>query len=349
MKLRWKYFLVLVTVSLVPLLTVAWISQNASRRLGKTISGRAKNTLIDTVKQEMVRATRSYAAFSFRRGETTKLALKVLAAKAELAVILPPPSLTRIFYAADFDDPLSAPEDMAPSANHPIRSEDGVKTYRPISHKHPNFLLAPGTIKKDVASDIARFTRLNSTLRNLKQHYGEGLIWLYACLANGVYISYPGHGGYPTGYDPRKRPWYKMAIKSKSPTWTPVLDATTGQPDASSKLCLSCHDGTVAVDNFGDQTGGTHFLSGNSSIGTNLNDDHPISFTYDASLVSSDDGLYDPTTTNSGLGGTIAQDMLIGGQVQCASCHDVHNSIGVEKLLRKTNAASALCLTCHNK
>jgi len=41
--------------------------------------------------------------------------------------------------------------------------------------------------------------------------------------------------------------------------------------------------------------------------------------------------------------------MLIGGQVQCASCHDVHNGSGVEKLLRKTNVASALCLTCHNK
>ena len=64
MKLRWKYFLVLVAASLVPLLAVTWITQNASRRLGKTISGRAQNTLTDTVKQEMVRATRSYAACS---------------------------------------------------------------------------------------------------------------------------------------------------------------------------------------------------------------------------------------------------------------------------------------------
>lgn len=127
------------------------------------------------------------------------------------------------------------------------------------------------------------------------------------------------------------------------------MDATTGQPDASSKLCLSCHDGTVAVDNFGTQTGGSHFLSGNSRIGTDLSDDHPISFTYDAALASVDHGLYDPTTTNSGLGSSITNDMLIGNQVQCASCHDVHNGSGVDKLLRKTNQASALCLTCHNK
>ena len=127
------------------------------------------------------------------------------------------------------------------------------------------------------------------------------------------------------------------------------MDATTGQPDASSKLCLSCHDGTVAVDNFGNQTGGSHFLSGNSNIGTDLSDDHPISFTYDVALSATDHGLYNPTITNSGLGGTISGDLLIGNQVQCASCHDVHNGSGVDKLLRKTNDASALCLTCHNK
>ena len=30
-----------------------------------------------------------------------------------------------------------------------------------------------------------------------------------------------------------------------------TMDATVGQPAASSKLCLSCHDGTVAVDAYG--------------------------------------------------------------------------------------------------
>ncbi len=246
MKLRWKYFLVLIAASLVPLLTVTWISQNASRRLGKTISGRAQNTLTDTVKQEMVRATRSYAAFSLLGGVTTELALRVLAAKAELALALPPPSPTRIYYAADFDDPLSAPEDMSPSKNHPIRSEGGVETYKSISRKHPNFLLAPGTMKEGVTSDIARFTRLSSALRSINQHYGEGLIWVYASLENGVHISYPGHGGYPTGYDPRKRPWYEMAKQSKTLTWLPIVDATTGQLILTVSMPFDRPDGSFA-------------------------------------------------------------------------------------------------------
>ena len=131
-----------------------------------------------------------------------------------------------------------------------------------------------------------------------------------------------------------------------------TMDATVGQPDASSKLCLSCHDGTVALDNFGGTTTGTNFISGGANVGTDLSDDHPISFTYDASLATADGGLHDPTTTASGIPGspgTIAQDMLIGDQVQCSSCHDVHNESNIAMLLKKSNAGSALCLTCHDK
>jgi sigma-B regulation protein RsbU (phosphoserine phosphatase) len=246
MKLRWKYFLVLLTASLVPLLVVTWITHNASQRLGQSISGKAQNTLTDTVRQEMVRAARSYAAYSHLGEVTTELALRVLVGKAELALTLPPPSPTRIFYAADFDDPMLAPEDMAPSTNYPIRSEDGVETYRPISRNHPNFLLAPGTIKDYVASDIARFTRLRPALRNLSQGYGEGLIWAYVSLENGLHISYPGHGGYPIGYDPRKRLWYKMAKRAKAPTWVPMVDATTRQLILTLAMPFRRPDGSLA-------------------------------------------------------------------------------------------------------
>lgn len=128
-----------------------------------------------------------------------------------------------------------------------------------------------------------------------------------------------------------------------------TLDATVGQPGGSSKLCLSCHDGTVALDNFAGKTTGNQFISGGELLGTDLSNDHPLSFAYNTALATADGGLADPATTNSGLGGTIDADMLFAGQVQCASCHDVHNGSGVAKLLRKSNAASALCQTCHAK
>lgn len=140
---------------------------------------------------------------------------------------------------------------------------------------------------------------------------------------------------------------------------SPSLDATVAQPDGSSKLCLSCHDGTVALDSFGTTTGST-FMSGPAAVGADeLDNDHPISFVYDAALSTTDGALYDPTdVTNQitiGAGadsktGTIDDVMLLGTKMQCASCHDVHNKFtNGPTLLRIANTGSALCLTCHDK
>ncbi len=129
---------------------------------------------------------------------------------------------------------------------------------------------------------------------------------------------------------------------------SPTLDATVGQPAAESKACLSCHDGTVALDSYAGNTGSST-LSGTALVGTDLSNDHPVSFTYNDALATADGGLHAPSTQNSGLGGTIAADMLFGDQLECASCHDVHNDAGNTALLLVDNASSALCLTCHNK
>lgn len=137
---------------------------------------------------------------------------------------------------------------------------------------------------------------------------------------------------------------------------SPTLNATTAQPTGTSKLCLSCHDGTVAYDNTANGTK----MSGTSAVGSvssqGLSNDHPISFTFDANLAAADGALHDPSTAvtiGSGTDtktGTIASVMLIDNQVQCATCHDVHNKFtDGGKLLRVSIAGSKLCLTCHNK
>lgn len=145
--------------------------------------------------------------------------------------------------------------------------------------------------------------------------------------------------------------WNHVATAATYTVYTsPTLDAAAlGQPAGVSKACLSCHDGTIALEAFGTVTAGAVFVTGTANLGTDLSNDHPISFTYDAALATADGGLHDPATTNSGLGGTIAADLLFAGSLQCASCHDVHNSYGLANLLVVTNAGSALCLTCHNK
>lgn len=70
-------------------------------------------------------------------------------------------------------------------------------------------------------------------------------------------------------------------------------------------------------------------------------------------MAAEDGELYPPTTTPSGLGRTIQLDLLIEDQLECSSCHDVHNgpaAVAVDdNLLVITQRESRLCLTCHNK
>lgn len=134
---------------------------------------------------------------------------------------------------------------------------------------------------------------------------------------------------------------------------SPTMDATTQQPGSSSRLCLSCHDGTVAVDSYGGATG-VIFLGGDLAIGADeLTNDHPVSFVYDDALASTDGELFPPSSTPSTLGSTVADDLLLNDRLECSSCHDVHNGGAAEAvddhLLVITQVQSQLCLTCHDK
>ena len=191
---------------------------------------------------------------------------------------------------------------------------------------------------------LASFTFGQGITGTLHDFSGEG--W------SGGQICLPCHTPHNSDLTVPEAPlWnHEVTAASFTPYTSPTLTATdVVQPSGSSKLCLSCHDGTVALDNFGGTTTGTSFIS-TGLVGTNLSDDHPISFTYDAALATADGGLYNPTTALSGLGGTITVDLLRGGEMECSSCHDVHNSYPANpSLLVITNAGSLLCLTCHDK
>lgn len=126
-----------------------------------------------------------------------------------------------------------------------------------------------------------------------------------------------------------------------------TMKAAVGQPDGNSKLCLSCHDGTVAMDSFNGLMGSVFIQN---PIGPNLlNGDghwpHPVSIVYDSNLSAVDTRINDPSGTFTALGNTIQQDLLKNDKLQCSSCHDVHNAKGLPTLLKITE--NQLCITCH--
>ena len=125
------------------------------------------------------------------------------------------------------------------------------------------------------------------------------------------------------------------------------LKAQPGQPTGASKLCLSCHDGTIAVGSVNSRqqpimmaAGITTLPPGASNLGTDLSDDHPISFVYNTALVTKNPKLKDPGT----LPGNVRLDR--GRELQCTTCHDAHNN-QYGNFLVMSNKNSELCNTCH--
>ncbi|MFC2134992.1 cytochrome c3 family protein, partial [Bacteroidota bacterium] len=103
------------------------------------------------------------------------------------------------------------------------------------------------------------------------------------------------------------------------------------------------------LDNFGATTTGSNYIAAAADLTDDLSDDHPVSMDYTTATASADGGLFNPSVATTSLGGTIADDLLINDKLECSSCHDAHDSAGVDDLLVMSNAASALCLTCHDK
>lgn len=127
------------------------------------------------------------------------------------------------------------------------------------------------------------------------------------------------------------------------------------QPGAASLLCLSCHDGNVAIDSYanaGVMRSGANFISSTNKIGGgaqhSLTTDHPISFTYDGTLATTDGALVTPASTNYVDSASATGIPLFGGKMECASCHEPHNNT-YGNFLRVNNQSSALCTKCHIK
>lgn len=122
-----------------------------------------------------------------------------------------------------------------------------------------------------------------------------------------------------------------------------TLVSDPGQPVGSSRLCLACHDGTVALERINVMPSGAKSLGlqkhveGRSNLGTDLADDHPISFVYDAGLAASNGRLANPGSV---------QLPMDGGMMACETCHDPHDNTW-PPFLNLPSESGTVCTVCH--
>jgi len=161
-----------------------------------------------------------------------------------------------------------------------------------------------------------------------------------------VYCHTP-HGAGAAGFAPL---WNRTTVNATVVYGNPAgtMNAVPAIADVNASdavLCLSCHDGaslTSALTNPPNAGGAvpTVQVGASANLGTDLSNDHPVGFAFNAALVTADGEL---TLANSPQLFGASNEMM-----WCSSCHDVHDDTNSPFLL-STNAGSALCLTCHVK
>jgi hypothetical protein len=144
----------------------------------------------------------------------------------------------------------------------------------------------------------------------------------------------------------------KLRLDKEDPTSAP-------QPDGSSRLCLSCHDGSVALGDIGQGANaiamaGTQRLEARNRgfLGTDLSGSHPVSF-----RVPDGDAVTRDTIRDIGLKplGMVKSDSAVrlDGQdkMQCTTCHDPHSDRYYEEgrvpRFWVKPSVEEVCLTCH--
>ena len=148
------------------------------------------------------------------------------------------------------------------------------------------------------------------------------------------------------------------------PYTSPSLQALAQQPNGYSKLCLSCHDGSIAVGSVlnppnpaasttismtGTSPDGS-MPAGGTRLGTNLANDHPVSFVYDAVTAADDGELVSPLSLPPDIALYEGSTPGVRNSLQCVSCHDPHTDQRPKFLRRDARGrTSGICLVCHAK
>jgi hypothetical protein len=132
-----------------------------------------------------------------------------------------------------------------------------------------------------------------------------------------------------------------------------TMAAKPEQPNGATKLCLSCHDGTIAVGAVLNMeqpiamrnVGGSGEIPAvrKSRIGTDLSGTHPVSVKYSQTMALSSRHLRWPPADPEGEVGPDEN-----GYVQCTACHDPHDDSRSERYpFWKKATFDEVCDVCH--
>ena len=247
MSIRWKLLALLLAIALVPLVFVAVLDRHGMWTLGEDLARNARESLSQRTSEQLQQLIRNQAALARQQRAALEHTLRAQARAVEKRLARPPPAAERLFWTGDYDRGTDPPPGLAPSDKHYrfVEGERGVPI--PVTYDEQVIVLAPGVAREAVGAELACLAGMAAEYRFLYEAHPELIYWQFISLGSGVHTSFPGHGGYPSEYDPRQRDWYTSARQHGRLSWIgPYFDASSEQLILTISMPVRWPDGSFA-------------------------------------------------------------------------------------------------------
>lgn len=237
MRIRTKFLAFLLTMVIVPLVALGLYAWRQTGELGRELAHSAAVALDKNASKELVQTADMLSEACADTLDLLETSLSLTVREAELLLSAPPGALPTgpIILATEFDNPAFMPELLTDLPGTDIRA-----TYDGLA-----FHLSPGLTREAALPQMRALSGMLPFYKTLFQRHKKLMLFGYVGLATGLHCAYPGHGGYPPDYDPRRRPWYQNAAGSKGITWDIMTDAITREVMATMALALHDKDGRL--------------------------------------------------------------------------------------------------------
>jgi len=237
MRIRSKLLCLLLLVVLIPLCSLGWYAWRQTTQLGRQLADNVALELESAAAKELAQTAEMFGENCAATLDMLETSLSLISEEAARRLLRHSTgSEGRILFDTDFDAGAVPPEQLVT-----IPADADV----PCSYEHLVFHMPPDLTWKEVRRESVALSGLLPVFRTIFARHKDIMAFGYVGLTSGLHTAYPGHGGYPADYDPRRRPWFQSAVAAKAITWSVMIDAVTRQVMGTMAMPVAAPDGTT--------------------------------------------------------------------------------------------------------
>jgi len=230
MRIRWKFLLILLAISLIPMFLMRWMGQHSMRELGNDLATRTRDVLIRETSLELKNLVEEHATILRRERDLVEMALQVQASELE-----------KIF--AGHTAQIAAGKSSGFGSVNPDRMENeldrgkhilrmGMMDGTPLDVSYEKLTeWIPSSVSKAEGAEIrSKISDIIPVYRSLENKHPDLIFWQFTAFENGIYTVFPAFKPLPMMRGGFKAAWYQLAKKRKQIVWSkPAIDPITMQ------------------------------------------------------------------------------------------------------------------------